>query len=128
MRTPLFVAAAAVLISACATAEQAPMVEQGYQRGALAVAAIGRADWTVAETLLMEKRGMSAGDPARLINLGKVYMETGRPGAALSAWRLALASDVHFMVETSDGRVVSTDALAREALARYETAGRTASR
>jgi hypothetical protein len=35
-------------------------------------------------------------------------METGRPGMALSAWRLALASPNHFMVQTADGEWVST--------------------
>jgi lipopolysaccharide biosynthesis regulator YciM len=93
-------------------------METGYAPGALAAAAIDRQDWSRAETLL---RASSAdeNDPARLINLGKVYMETGRPGMAMSAWRLALASDRHFMVETIDGRWLSTAELARQAMARY---------
>ncbi len=119
---------AGAALGGCATSGDAPMVEQGYQRGALGVAAIGRGDWAAAEVLLMERRGVGENDPARLINLGKVYMETGRPGAALSAWRLALGAQSHFMVETVDGRIVSTRDLAGEAIARYEQAHRTAAR
>ena len=127
MMKSILAATAALLVSACAGADRAPMMEQGYKPGALAVAAIGRSDWSAAEALLEARNGASAGDPARLINLGKVYMETGRPGEALSAWRLALASEHHFMVETRDGRVVSTDVLARRAISRYERGVRTAS-
>jgi hypothetical protein len=71
---------------------------------------------------------VSENDPARLINLGKVYMETGRPGMALTAWRRALASDRHEMVATADGRWVSTDVLARQALALHDRGVRSASR
>jgi hypothetical protein len=118
---PALAAVAALSLSACATSGPAPMVENGYQRGALAVAAIDREDWAGAE-------GASEDDPARLINLGKVYMETGRTGEALSAWRLALASDKHFMAETRDGRMVSTADLAARAIAMHDTGVRSASR
>jgi Flp pilus assembly protein TadD len=122
------VALSAVSLSACATSQTAGLVENGYERGALGVAAIDRGDWAAAEKLLLEKRGVAADDPARLINLGKVYMETGRTGEALSAWRLALASDKHFTVETRDGKAVSTADLARHALSLYDTGIRTAGR
>ncbi|HZG08356.1 MAG TPA: tetratricopeptide repeat protein [Allosphingosinicella sp.] len=108
----------ALLLSACATASPS-LVEQGYERGALGVAALHRGDFATAETLLQEKRGVRAADPARLINLGTVYMETGRAEEAREMWRQALASDKHFSVETADGRIVSTEQLAREALSRH---------
>ena len=123
MRMPALAAVTALWLSACATSGPAPMVENGYQRGALALAAIDREDWATAEQLLLKSQGVSADDPARLINLGKVYMETGRTGEALSAWRLALSSDKHFMVETRDGRTISTADLAAQALAMHD-AGR----
>jgi hypothetical protein len=100
------------------------MVEQGYQPGALAVSAIGRSDWRVAEANLGEMRGVKADDPARLINLGTVYLETGRTNEALLTWQRALAAKHHYIVETVDGRTISTDQLAREALARYALAAR----
>jgi Flp pilus assembly protein TadD len=125
---PALLALTAISLGACTTAQPGMLVEQGYDRGALGVAAIDRGDWASAEQGLTELKGVSADDPARLINLGKVYMETGRPALALSAWRLALASEHHFDVETRDGRVVSTAELARQALAMHETGMRSASR
>lgn len=119
---PLLAVLAALSLSACASTTRTAMMEQGYEPGALGVSAIGRSDWKVAETNLQDLRGVKAGDPARLINLGTVYMETGRTGEALAAWQRALSAKHHYMVETVDGRTVSTDQLAREALARYTTA------
>jgi hypothetical protein len=125
---PVLAALAAIALSACAGKQPGMMVEQGYQRGALGVAALGRGDWAAAETRLGELRGIRSDDPARLINLGKVYAETGRVGDAVTVWRLALASDRHFEVVTARGRIVSTERLAREALARYQPLPRTAAR
>ena len=125
MKTPALLACAA--FSLCATMASAQSVETGYARGTLAVAAIERGDWARAEALLTDTR-LNADDPARLVNLGEVYWATGRQGAALSAWRRALASSNHFEVETLDGRTVSTADLAREALARHDTTLRSAVR
>ena len=114
-------------LAGCAANRQAGLVEQGYERGALGVAAIGREDWAVAERSLTKASGTDASDPARLINLGWVYMETGRRADALSAWRRALAAERPFDVETIGGEVISTAALARRALARHgESAVQTA--
>ena len=128
MRMPTLLALVATSLSACASTQSAGLVENGYNPGALAVAAIDRGDWSRAEELLMRMNGVSENDPARLLNLGKVYMETGRPGMALSAWRRALASDRHLMVETIGGQWVSTEDLARKALARHEGSLRSAAR
>ena len=128
MRKSALAALAAIALSACAGKQPGLMVEQGSQRGALGVAAIDRGDWTAAETQLSELRGIGSDDPARLINLGKVYAETGRVEDAVRVWRLALASNRQFEVVTAQGRIVSTDQLAREALARYRPALQTAAR
>ena len=128
MRMPALLALTAFSLSACATSQSTAMVEDGYERGALGVAAIDRGDWATAEAQLMQMRGVGENNPERLINLGKVYMETGRTGMALSAWRLALASDNHTMVATRDGRFVSTRDLAHAALARHDSAIRSATR
>jgi Flp pilus assembly protein TadD len=122
-------ALAALPLSACATTDRMALVEDGYERGALGVAAIDRGDYAAAEAVIDRKSGnVAADDPARLINLGTVYMNTGRPGMALSAWRLAAASDSHFMVATRDGRWVNTKDLAEQALARHGQAVRSATR
>ena len=128
MRKSALAVLTAIALSACAGKQPGLMVEQGYQRGALGVAAIDRGDWAAAETQLSELRGLRSDDPARLINLGKVYAETGRVGDAVTVWRLALASKRQFEVVTAEGRVVSTDQLAREALALYQPAVQTAAR
>jgi hypothetical protein len=119
------------LLAACATPANHPsaMVEDGYDRGALASAAIARGDWQTAEALLERRAGgIRADDPARLINLGRVYMATGRTGEALSAWRLALASERHQDVEIGDGTMLSTRKVAETLLARHDTAIRSATR
>ena len=123
----LVLALTGLALAASATALSAQAVEQGYERGTLAVAAMERGDWARAEQLLTDKR-LNADDPARLINLGQVYWAQGRQGEALSAWRRALASGGHFEVETLDGRLVSTEILARETLAAHDTAVRSAAR
>ncbi|MGZ8361535.1 MAG: tetratricopeptide repeat protein [Allosphingosinicella sp.] len=102
------------------TAASAQMVETGYPTGSLAVAAIERGDWSSAERLLSQDRGVETDDPARLLNLGRVYMATGRTNEALATWREALADPHPAEVTTMGGRVTTTDQLAREALDHYE--------
>lgn len=118
MKSLVTLALAALSLSACA-ANRAPLAETGYAPGALAVAAIERGDWTRAEALLTDARRGAADDPARLINLGKVYWETGRPDQARAVWRQAMASNP-VEVDTMGGRTVSTLQLAREALDAHE--------
>jgi Tfp pilus assembly protein PilF len=116
MRRLVIFALAALSLSACAANRAAPLAETGYAPGALAVAAIERGDWARAEALLTDAGRGAADDPARLINLGKVYWETGRPEQARAAWRRAMASAQPVEVDTMGGRTVSTLQLAREAL------------
>ena len=125
MKATLFLLMAAAPLYAAAAE---PAVEEGFERGSLGVAAIDRGDWAAAERALMEDRGIRADNPARLINLGRVYMATGRTGLALATWQAALASDRHFMVSTMDGRYVSTKELAAQALAMHEPRLSTAAR
>ena len=117
MKRLALIAFGALAVSACTTS--APMAEIGYPTGSLALAAIERGDYATAERLLNQERGVAADDPARLLNLGHVYMATGRTGEALAAWRQALASSEPAEVETLGGRTATTDQLAREALDHY---------
>ena len=112
---------AALGLAATGTAASSQSVEDGYPRGSLAVAAIERGDWIRAEQLLNGPL-VDRDDPARLINLGQVYLRTGRQAEALAAFRAALDSSRHVDVGTLSGRFVSTRQIAREALARYQTA------
>ena len=128
MKALALLAFSALSLSACAANRTAPMAESGYAPGALAVAAIERQDWARAERLLLDTSRGNAEDPARLINLGEVYWRTGREGEALTVWRRALASDRQLAVETMGGRLVTTEQLAREALAAHDASLRTAAR
>jgi hypothetical protein len=118
MRMFVCVALGAVSLAGCAANRAAPLAEVGYRPGALAVAAIERQDWAGAERLLNDRQRGASDDPARLINLGKVYWETGRQDQARALWRRAAAIQPLY-VETVGGRSVSTAALAREALQTY---------
>ena len=123
MKKLVLLAAATAALCACTPG---PMVEAGYPAGSLALAAIERGDWATAERLLTDDRRIAADDPARLVNLGRVYMATGRQELALDAWRRALASPP-VEVETLGGRMVMTDQLARED-DRFHAAVQTAAR
>ena len=118
MRIALISLAAALPLAACASSG-AQMVENGVPRGSLGVAALERGDLARAEQLLLAS-SLERDDPARLINLGYVYMEQGRREEAMTAWRAALAAPRHRVVETMAGREVRTDALARAILARHQ--------
>lgn len=117
----------ALTVSGCA-ATPGPIVEAGYPTGSLAVAAIERGDWAAAEALLTRDGRVAADDPARLINLGRVYMATGRSREAVAAWTQALQSRHPVLVETAGGRMIRTDRLAREALEHSGAPIRTAAR
>lgn len=119
MRTTLIVlVAAGVSLAGCSHTSTRMVEGDGTPRGALAVAAIDRGDLGTAERLLADSP-LDAGNPARLINLGYVYMRQGRTEDAIRAWRQALASGTPARVVTMDGRETTTDRLARQALARY---------
>lgn len=118
MRTLPILVAVLLPLGACAQGPQLS-VEQGYPRGALAVAAIDRGDYRGAERLLADSP-LSANDPARLINLGYVYLQQGRRDAAVNAWRqAALHRHAHDLV-TLNGREVTSGVLARELIARFQ--------
>ncbi|WP_162806749.1 tetratricopeptide repeat protein [Sphingosinicella terrae] len=113
---------------AMGTSAYAQTMEEGFPAGSLAVAAIERGDWATAERLLEEDRGLARDNPARLVNLGRVYMATGRTGQALAVWRDAMADRHPEEIVTAGGRVTTTDRLAREAIAHYEQALASAAR
>lgn len=118
----LLASIAALSFAGTAIAQEPQRVEIGYSEGALGLAAIERGDWATAERQLTEARLARADDPARLINLGRVYAATGRVPQALAAWHAALASRRQHDVVLGDGSVASTDAIARAAIARHALA------
>lgn len=115
------------LLASFAAPAAAQTVEHEYPLGSLAVSAIERQDWSAAERLLNESKGVRRSDPARLINLGRVYMATGRPEMARDAFERAFASTRHTEVETMSGQIVSTRELSRLGLQRIAARMQTAS-
>ena len=90
--------------------------EIGYPKGALGLAAIQDGDLAKAEAQLNSMNGVTASDPARLINLGQVYARTGRHQEAARAYEAALKSRKSFDVVLADGRIMSSREAARLAL------------
>lgn len=115
----------ALLLPASVSAQQ---VENGYPVGSLAVAAIERQDWATAERLLADNKRLDRSDPARLLNLARVYLATDRTAEAVAVWQQVLASGRNEQVETGAGVFTSTDKIARHALSRYGSQVQTASR
>jgi hypothetical protein len=116
------------LLACFAASAPAQTVENGYPMGSLAVAAIERQDWASAERLLTQPSTISRDDPARLINLGRVYLATGRAELARNAFARAFASSRHTEVETLSGQIISTRELSRLALQRVTAEVQIASR
>ena len=116
-----------IALSAC-TSTPGPIVEAGYPTGSLGLAAIERGDWAAAERQLTADSQVDRDNPARLINLGRVYAETGRTEQALAVWRQALASRNHSEVELLSGGTATTAEIARRAIAHYERTLETAAR
>lgn len=108
-------------ISTAALANPAtPRGEVGYATGALGYDALVAGDLNRAETQLDAMNGVSANDPARLINLANVYMRTGRTTEARNLLIAVRDSRTSFDVELANGRVASTRDVARQAMARMD--------
>ena len=118
MKALSLIALGGLCLSASAMAAQAPTTVTVHAPDPLAVSAIQQGDLARAEAILTSSR-LDAADPVRLINLGDVYWLSGRQSEAVAAWRRALASRDQYDVQTVGGRLLSTDEIAREALAAH---------
>lgn len=115
--TRLLLAGAALLAFIPGVAMAGQATEVGYQPGALGVSAILEGDYAKAAARLSSMEGTTAGDPARLINLGHAYKGLGRYQDAERAYRAAIkAMPVELM--TADGNVVLSRTVARQGLER----------
>lgn len=84
-------------------------------RGVSGYDALVAANYRNAETQLREDYTIAFDDPARLINLGQVYANTGRKQAAKKLFKRAMdAEDVTIIL--ADGREISSRLAARLAL------------
>lgn len=127
MKSLSLIALGGLCLSASAMAAQPSATVTVNAPDPLAAAAIQRGDLAQAEAQLTDPR-LDAADPVRLINLGDVYWLSGRRNEAIAAWRRALTSPDQYDVVTAGGRMLSSDQLAREALAAHPLPVMTASR
>lgn len=106
-----FLGAVALVFSGAAAAQQQ---EIGYPKGSLGVEAILNADFAAAERQLDDFR-VSKDDPGRLINLGFVFMNTGRAQDAAKHFEQVLEQDNVDLI-VADGRTMYSHDIARRAL------------
>lgn len=86
-----------------------------HPKGALGSDALVAANYRIAEDQLREDYTSGFDDPARLINLGQVYANTGREQAAKKLFKRAMdAEDVTIIL--ADGQEISSRLAARRAL------------
>ena len=83
--------------------------------------AIASGNLSAAEHMLGSDELLAANDPARLLNLGYIYMRTGRINDARRLYQLVRDSGDHFMVELADGRLMDSREVAEIALRRLPT-------
>lgn len=102
---------AAAAITGPAVAQQR---EIGYPEGSLGVQAIMKADYAAAERQLDDFR-VSRNDPGRLINLGFVFMKTGRTQEAARHFEQVLEEENVDLI-VADGRTMFSHDIARRAL------------
>lgn len=108
------------LAMAASAAAQAPAGEINYPQGSLGYDALVSANYKVAEDQIKGDEKVSSNDPAKLINLGQIYLNTGRRDQAIAMFEKAMrVRNVQLVL--ASGRVVGSRDLARQAL---ERAGR----
>lgn len=108
-------------VSSAATASDA-RGEIGYARGALGYDALIAGDLERAEQQIADARNVARDDPARLINLAYIHMQTGRMQSARALFEMVRDHRTSFIVELANGETAETREVARRALARMNRA------
>lgn len=112
------VALAAFAVPAGASA-QSVKHEVGYERGALGFEALKAKKPDLAERQILSDRSAASDDPAKLINLGTVYLTTNRSAMAKDAFSKVLAAEEVDLV-LANGTERGSHAIAREGLRQVE--------
>ncbi len=90
--------------------------EIGYAKGALGYDALVAGQNEIALQQLEAAEKVDANDPARLINLGQVYVRMGRTGDAARMFMAAMKSDRNFDLVLANGTVINSRDAADQAL------------
>ena len=110
--------AAGFFMVAAPVLAEGPEGEIGYAKGALGYDALVAGDNHTAIAQLEAADGVSAKDPARLINLGQAYQRTGRAGDAVKMFTAAMNSNRSFDLVLANGKVINSRKAAKLALRR----------
>ena len=108
-----------VAMAAIASAP-AMAADNGAQRTTAGYEAIVAGDMAAAEMEIASLSESLARDPAHLINAGFVHWQAGRLTEARQAFLAARDHRRHYLIETADGSVADTRAVASRALARLQ--------
>lgn len=109
-------------LAVAAQAEPARTGEVGYTRGALGYDALMAGDLPRAERQIADARDVASNDPAQMINLAYIHMQTGRLQSARALFEAVRDQRDHFMVELANGEVADTRVVAQRALVRLNRA------
>ena len=121
-------AAATVALVMAGAAHAAPQSgEVGYPQGALGYDALVQGDFRTAE-IQLQTSPSAANDPARLINMGYLYLRTGRVANARQLFEAVRDGRDHFDVELANGTVEDSRIVASRVLARMNSETQYASR
>lgn len=115
MNSRTLTAAAILAVAMTATPSAAKDYEIGYPKNSLAYRAMITNDLATAETQLRRDARVSRDDPAKLINLGQVLAQTGRPAEAERMFQAAMMADEMDLI-LADGRTINSRDAARRAL------------
>jgi len=116
MRTAKFIGIAAGILLMGTPAIAQDSGEIGYAKGALGYDALVAGQNEIALQQLEAAEKVDANDPARLINLGQVYVRMGRTGDAARMFMAAMKSDRNFDLVLANGTVINSRDAADQAL------------
>ncbi|NCN84554.1 MAG: hypothetical protein GW808_13375 [Sphingomonadales bacterium] len=116
MRTAKIIGIAAGILLMGTPAIAQDSGEIGYAKGALGYDALVAGQNEIALQQLEAAEKVDANDPARLINLGQVYVRMGRTGDAARMFMAAMKSDRNFDLVLANGTVINSRDAADQAL------------
>lgn len=104
------------IASVASVAVAKPGGEIGYPEKSLGYDALVKANYKVAEQQILLDSRVAKNDPARLINLGQIYLKTGRIDMAIKVLEAAVRSEEVELI-LANGEVMSSRDAARKTLA-----------
>jgi tetratricopeptide (TPR) repeat protein len=107
-------ALAVVFSAGVSGAAQARDAGIGFERSAPGYEALQNNQLDVAERQLLASAEADRTDPAVLLNLGQLYLRTGRPLQALRSFERAAGLRDQYDIELSDGRIVDSQRFAQQ--------------